>query len=199
MRRVLAFSGKRYAGKDTLAGEVVAQACARGVEVRTYAFAGESKRMFVGWQAGRGVEVELGRLVGDRAYKEAWRPKLTEFTVAALREDPLVFCRAVADRIAAEEGFAVVTDLRLRLEVEHLRSRFALRVVRVERPDALREAAGWRWTAGVDDHPTETELDEPGLWDEVFVNDGTRGERTGLHGPPGLAMAVAGRLPAWLG
>ncbi len=190
MRRVVAISGKRFAGKDTLAGEVVSQARARGVTVGVHAFAAESKRMFVAWQAARGVTVELARLLGERAYKEAWRPQLTEFTVAALRRDPLVFCEAVADRIAAVDEVAVISDLRLRLEVAHLRSRFALHVVRVTRSDVMREGSGWRWTAGVDDHSTETELDDPGLWDEEIVNDGTLAE---------LGSRVAGRVAAWVG
>jgi phosphomevalonate kinase len=147
MRRVVALSGKRFAGKDTLAAEVIEMAAARGVVIDSYAFAAESKRMFAARQAARGVEVSLAGLLGDRAYKELWRPRLTAFTVQALREDPLVFCRAVADRIAAARGLALVTDLRLRSEVIHLRSRFELRVVRVTRPDALRETSGWRYTA----------------------------------------------------
>lgn len=187
---MVAISGKRFAGKDTLAGEVAAQVRARGSAAGVHAFAAESKRMFAAWQAERGVAVELARLLVDRAYKEAWRPQLTEFTVAALRGDPLVFCRAVADRIAAADEVAVVSDLRLRLEVAHLRSRFAVHVVRVTRPDALRAASGWRWTPGVDDHATETELDDPGLWDEEFLNDGTLAE---------LGGRVAGRLAAWVG
>lgn len=189
MRRVVAISGKRFAGKDTLAGEVVAQLRARGFAVGVHAFAAESKRMFAAWQAGRGVTVELARLLVDRAYKEAWRPQLTEFTVAALRGDPLVFCEAVADRIAAAEEVAVISDLRLKLEVEHLRSRFAVHVVRVTRSDVLREASGWRRTEGVDDHPTETELDDPSLWDEEIFNNGTLAE---------LGGQVAGRLAAWV-
>lgn len=190
MRRVVALSGKRFAGKDTLAGEVVVQAAARGALVELFAFAAESKRMFAAWQAARGVEVSLAGLLADRAYKELWRPRLTEFTLAALREDPLVFCRAVADRMAAARGFAIVTDLRLRSEVIHLRSRFELWVVRVTRSSALREASGWRYTPGVDDHSTETELDDPGLWDEEFLNDGTRAQ---------LGSRVAGRVMGWLG
>jgi phosphomevalonate kinase len=190
VRRVLAISGKRFAGKDTLAASVVRQAWARGVLVMTHAFAGESKRMFAASVGARGVAVDELRLQGDRAYKEAWRPQLTEFTVAALGADPLVFCRAVADRIAGSECVGVVTDLRLRVEVAHLRSRFALYVVRVTRPDVLRAASGWRYTPAVDEHATETELDDPGLWDEEVHNDGTLAQ---------LDEVVATRLSAWLG
>lgn len=189
VRRVLAISGKRFSGKDTLAAMIVEQARRRGVEVTPYAFAGESKRMFVAWQQARGVTVDLPRLLGERAYKEAWRPQLTEFTVAALADDPRVFCRAVADRIAGAEQVAVVTDLRLRVEIELLRSRFALHVVRVLRPDASRAASGWVYTPAVDEHSTETELDDPALWDEQVHNDGTLAQ---------LDEVVARRLSDWL-
>lgn len=173
MRRVLALSGKRFAGKDTLAATLGELARERGVALATYAFAGESKRLFVELQRSSGADVSLDRLLHDRAYKEAWRPRLTEFTVASLAADPLIFCRAVADRIAANDDRAVITDLRLRLEVEHLRRRFSLYVLRVSRPDASRAASGWHYSQQADAHPTETELDDPSLWDEELVNDGT--------------------------
>lgn len=189
MTRVLALSGKRFAGKDTLAAILGELARERGAAITTYAFAGESKRLFVAQQRALGVEVELERLLHDRAYKEAWRPRLTEFTVSSLAADPLIFCRAVADRIAAADDRAVITDLRLRREVRHLRARFELHVVRITRPDPLRAASGWHYSQAADLHPTETELDEPSLWDEELVNDGSLAQ---------LREQAARRFSAWL-
>ena len=100
-RPLLAISGKRFSGKDTLAALLVESAARHGVTVQTYAFAAECKRLFVAREAARGVEVELERLQNDRAYKEHWRPLLTAFTVESLARDPLVFCRSVAERIEA--------------------------------------------------------------------------------------------------
>lgn len=190
VRRVLAITGKRFAGKDTLALEIVEQARLRGVELAVHAFAAESKRMFTAWQQARGVAVDLQRLQGDRAYKEAWRPQLTDFTVLRLSDDPQVFCRAVADRIASAARTALISDLRLRSEVVLLRARFDLHVVRVTRPDALRATSGWQYTPAVDEHTTETELDDPALWDEELHNDGTLAQ---------LGDRVAARLTDWLG
>ncbi len=172
-QRVLGISGKRFSGKDTLAALMVAASRARGDEVVTHAFAGESKRMFVEREHRRGATVDLGRLQTDREYKEVHRPQLTEFTMAALAADPLVFCRSVADRIALDPRTSIITDVRLRLEVEYLRTRFALHLVRLTRSDRSRWASGWRHDSAVDGHRTEVDLDDPSLWDEVVANDGT--------------------------
>lgn len=162
--RVLCISGKRFAGKDTLARFAVAAAHRRGVTLSTYAFAGESKRMF----AAARPEVELARLLDDRDYKEAWRPQLTKFTVESLAADPLVFVREVMRRIEAP---ALITDLRLRLELVYLRAVCDPHVVRITRSDSQRAASGWALDPAKDGHHTETELDDPSLWDEVVQND----------------------------
>ena len=175
-RRLLAVSGKRFSGKDTFAAALVEHARRRGVTLATYAFADQSKRLFVAEEAQRGVTVDLARLLGDRAYKEQWRPRLTAFTVAAIAADPLVFCREVVRRVEASPQAvamgetpkpppqaALITDLRLRIELDHLRSRFALHVVRVARTDEQRSASGWRRDPAADEHHTETELDDPAL------------------------------------
>lgn len=175
-KRLLALSGKRFTGKDTLAALLVQRAAARGEPLGVFAFAAESKRLFVDQEAARGVVVDLERLQHDRAYKEARRPQLTAFTMESLARDPLVFCRSVADRIEASSAPSLITDVRLRLEVEHLRSRFELHLVRIARSDASRAASGWSYVPAVDDHETETQLDDATLWDEAIDNDGTLAE-----------------------
>ena len=187
-KRLLAISGKRFSGKDTFAGLVVEAARAKGVRLQTYAFAAESKRLFVEEKRRAGVAVDLDRLTTDREYKERWRPELTAFTVRSIDADPLVFCRAVADRIEASTDPALVTDLRLKLELAHLRPRFDLHVLRMSRSDENRAASGWTNDPVKDGHHTETELDDPSLWDEVVTNDGSHADLAAK------AAAVAARL-----
>jgi phosphomevalonate kinase len=172
MRRILCLSGKRFSGKDTLARLLCEEAARRGSELAPWAFADQSKRMF----AARHPEVELAKLSSDRAYKEKWRPELTRFTVEAIGADPLVFVREVARQLEADPRPPLITDLRLKLELDWLRPRFDLLLVRLERPDALRAASGWSFDAAKDRHPTETELDDRALFDEVVVNDGTEAQ-----------------------
>jgi phosphomevalonate kinase len=168
-RLVLCISGKRFAGKDTFARQLIGAAKDRGITLQTYAFAGESKRMF----AAARPEVDLARLLDDRDYKEQWRPQLTQFTVDALAADPLVFVREVMRRIHVADGFPLITDLRLRLELDHLRKVSQPYVMRVTRSDANRMASGWTYDTAKDTHHTETELDDPALWNEQIVNDGS--------------------------
>jgi phosphomevalonate kinase len=167
MRKVLAISGKRFTGKDTLAALLTHEARQRGHELACYAFAGECKRRFA-----MSMTVDLERLSSDRAYKEQWRPTLTQFTVDSLATDPLVFVRAVAERMEQDSRPPILSDLRLRVELDWLRPRFDLRVVRLIRSDEQRARSGWQFDADKDLHYTETELDDPALWDEVVENDG---------------------------
>ena len=191
-KRLLAISGKRFSGKDTLAALLVERAALRGLTLETCAFAAESKRMFVEDRAAHGTAVDLERLQRDREYKETWRPQLTAFTMDQLAQDPLVFCRRVADRIALSQHASLVTDVRLRLEVEHLRPRFDLHLVRIARSDDARAASGWTYTAAVDGHETETQLDDVSLWDEVVDNDGSLDELA-AHAEDVIARATSPR------
>ena len=61
----------------------------------------------------------------------------------------------------------------MRLEIEHLRPRFDLHLVRIARSDASRATSGWTYLPAVDDHETETQLDDVSLWDEIIENDGS--------------------------
>jgi phosphomevalonate kinase len=167
-KRVVAISGKRFSGKDSFAAMIAGHVPG----VVTYAFAAESKRLFVETHPG----IDLALMLSDRDYKEKNRPALTAFTVAALARDPLVFARSVGDRIEASREAALVSDMRLRVELLHFRSRFDLHLVRLTRSDGARAASGWVRSESVDGHHTETELDDPSLWDEVVSNDGSMEE-----------------------
>jgi phosphomevalonate kinase len=173
VRRVLAISGKRFSGKDTLAEMIGELARSRGAELQTYAFANESKRMFADAQHELGVSIDVDRLSSDRGYKEGWRPHLTQFTVDAIAADHLVFVRRVAERIAADPRPALISDMRLRVEVEWLQSEFDLVSIRIVRANDKRAACGWTFDAAKDDHHTETELDDFDGWTETVVNQGS--------------------------
>lgn len=117
---LLALSGKRFSGKDTLAALLVESAARRGITLETAAFAGES--------------VEAG---AHRLHRRSAGRRPARVLSFGGRED-----RAPAGACARDGR-------------------------------AARATSGWRYTAGVDDHHTETELDDATLWDEVVTNDGS--------------------------
>ena len=88
---VLALSGKRFSGKDTMGDFLCAKAAEEGVPFARRALADESKEAFALEMIRQGIHVELARLKKDRGYKERWRAALTQFTMEALSKDPLVF------------------------------------------------------------------------------------------------------------
>jgi phosphomevalonate kinase len=172
MMKLIAISGKRCTGKDTFTDALVSHAKQLGRSLPQGAFAAECKAAFVTQQQTLGNHVDLNRLLSERAYKEQIRPLLTAFTEQELAKDPLVFVKQVLARFA-RHGIGVVSDLRLRCELDYLRAHTALFTIRLERPDHLRTQSGWTYTIGTDDHRTETELDCEKDWNLVIQNNQT--------------------------
>jgi phosphomevalonate kinase len=171
--RIIALSGKRFTGKDTFADALLAEAASLGVTIPKGAFATECKRAFIEAERSQGRELDLERLLGERAYKEQHRPALTAFTERSLAQDPLVFVRRVLTCFEPF-GCGLISDLRLRVELDFLRQHTDLLAVRLERAAPHRAESGWRFTPGTDDHWTETELDAEQGWGLVLHNDGSR-------------------------
>jgi phosphomevalonate kinase len=170
---VIALSGKRFSGKDTLATLLCDRAVALGEPLRRRALADECKRAFVEEQAAAGVAVDLAGLLGDRAYKERWRPALTAFTERALARNPAVFCERLLPPGAPAGEPLLVTDVRLLHDASFLKAHGDTLLVRLSCDDAARARFGWTHTDGVDTHRTETELDRYAAWDLIIPNNGS--------------------------
>ncbi|RYE82035.1 MAG: hypothetical protein EOO75_21315 [Myxococcales bacterium] len=170
--RVLALSGKRFVGKDTLGALLVERARAHGITLERVALADESKRAFVEDEARQGRHVDLARLLGDRSYKESVRPRLSRYTEDALARDRHVFCRRVLGRPAGPGAALLLTDLRLASDAAFLRAACRSYLVRLRCDDATRQRLGWHHDPVVDTHWTETDLDDHPDWDEVVDNPG---------------------------
>lgn len=171
---VLALSGKRYSGKDSLAAAVIDEASSRGIALRRRALADACKIAFCEEMAAVGITIDATSLIADRATKERWRPALTVFTERELAADPQVFCRQILDE--PHDDPVLITDVRLRSEVAMLTLRADPIFARVVRSDESRRSSGWSFTKGVDDHRTETELDDWDGWSEIVRNEGPTSE-----------------------
>lgn len=170
-------SGKRKSGKTYIANKRAAEATY--VECKQFAHADAAKRM-----AAEKYGLDAERLIRDNDYKEQHRSKIIEVCDAARAENPLVFCQKLRAEIEAwaddqeHGGVALITDLRLSAEYTFWRN-FADDMdweffhTHVTASDDTRRARGWVFTPGVDDHYTETELeqDQSIIPDEVIRND----------------------------
>jgi len=172
MRPVLAISGKRLYGKDTLAQLLCDEAAAAGRPLVRRAFADQSKEALAQRLLASGEALDLERMSADRGYKERWRPRLTEFTEAELARDPRVFCeRLFAAPLPSWAWGLLVSDLRLAVEVECLRARGAF-LARLRCAPKVRAVLGWTHVPEIDGHRTETELDDRADWDAEVENPG---------------------------
>ena len=114
-------------------------------------------------QATLNMAANLSRRIGVISYEST--------SIPFIRKN--AFNWGVADRIEAEPMPCLITDVRLRLEVDHLRSRFDLRLVRITRGDAARASSGWSRRARVSSaaarHSSPSVLVSPSSGSSILV------------------------------
>ena len=145
--RVVALSGKRYAGKTTLADALVAHA-AHPLQVVHLSTA---------------IKADYFRdedLVLERARKEEHRARMIAHAERAREDDPHVWCRRAWETLQAAPTTILVTDVRRASDLAFWRAYARTTAVRVECTDAERARRGWAFAPGVDDVPSETGLDD---------------------------------------
>ena len=148
--RVVALSGKRYAGKTTLANALVAHAT-HPLQV-VHLSTAIKKDYFHEQHTG---------FVLERARKEEHRARMIAYAERARADDSHYWCRRAWEALAAAPATVLVTDVRRASDLEFWRAHAsAVTVVRVECGDAERTRRGWTSVPGVDDVPSETGLDD---------------------------------------
>lgn len=147
---VLAFFGKRYAGKDTAADGT--QRRTGGVRA---SFAGPVK-----YEAATRFSLDVTRLLRDAAYKEQHRDKLIQVGMEGRDKDPNYW----VDTFFAnhkDDTLVIVSDLRFPNEVKRLIELGAtVKTVRVTADLESRYRRGWRHKHSVDEDPTECAMDD---------------------------------------
>lgn len=69
----------------------------------------------------------------------------------------------------------IVSDIRRKTDIEFFRvQEYNIKTVRINASEAARSARGWVFQNGVDDVPSECDLDDVAQWDLVIENDGTQ-------------------------
>lgn len=165
-------SGKRYAGKDTVAERFRCQLAAQGRDVVLTSFAEAVKR-----EAARLYDLDVDKLLAPptdaeaRAYKEEHRHLLIKVGMEGRAEDTTCWAVKVWQAHSSRE-VVVISDWRFPDEEVRLRRLGAMVIrVRVHARDHARAQRGWKYNAAVDDSPSETALDGnfdvPIMWSKM--------------------------------
>lgn len=71
----------------------------------------------------------------------------------------------------------IVSDVRRKTDIEFFRShQYNIKTVRINANDDTRKNRGWIFENGVDNVPSECDLDDVTQWDLVIENDGTQSD-----------------------
>uniref|UniRef100_A0A182PG92 Phosphomevalonate kinase n=1 Tax=Anopheles epiroticus TaxID=199890 RepID=A0A182PG92_9DIPT len=164
-RVIVLLSGKRKCGKDFLADALLQRLSPDRAQIVRI-----SEPIKRHWAEAMGLD--LGALLGDGAYKERYRKQMIEWSEARRQEDYGVFCRAACTTV--RRSVCIVSDVRRKTDVRYFRETYGpdrLRTVRIEASEWVRTGRGWQFQAGVDDVPSECDLDDYRAWDLVLTNE----------------------------
>ncbi|XP_058063897.1 phosphomevalonate kinase isoform X2 [Anopheles bellator] len=116
--------------------------------------------------------LDLDELLGDSAYKERYRQQMIEWSEEQRRRDYGIFCREACRTILRE--VCIVSDVRRRTDICYFVDTYGkarIRTVRIEANDEARAVRGWHFQRGVDDVPSECDLDVFNEWDLRIANN----------------------------
>ena len=142
-------SGKRYAGKTTLATKL-----AEENDVQVVDLSAALKRAYC---VAHGVSYE--ELLESRTLKETHRAAMIDFGDAARAGDPYVWCRMAWESLAPYPTRVLVSDARRPTDVAFWRTCTKCTTVRLECSAEERKRRGWTYDPRVDDSVSETGLD----------------------------------------
>lgn len=150
--RIIIFSGKQYAGKDTAAKILM-----------------DEMPEFKRFAMGDIIKIEYGKSHGlsfeeIEAHKSEYRQGLIDLGNWGRKQSPDYWI----NKIIAQEGNIVVTDVRIKHEYEVFKSAGAISV-RIEADRNVREARGGKLIG--EDDVTETDLDNIQDWDFLVYNN----------------------------
>ncbi|XP_064539098.1 phosphomevalonate kinase [Drosophila montana] len=174
MQKILLISGKRKCGKDFISERLQKRLADRALIVRI------SEPIKKEWA--RKLQLDINAMLSDGPYKEQYRRDMIIWSDEVRRRDYGFFCRAAMQQAAVQNvDYVIVSDIRRKNDIRWFRETYGPEMVETLRLTSLpetRKARGWKFTAGVDDEPSECDLDDS-TFDFVLAND--RDEESGEH------------------
>lgn len=171
---VIAICGKRFVGKDTFVDFLVPQLEAEGFKVERRSLASVFKASFA-----RDKHLDYERLLSDRNYKEQHRSKMISAFDHWYAARPSFCCEEVLGGLTNLADILIITDVRLRADLEFLAQNTNLIKIKLAAPDAVRIKFGWKFDDKIDHHWTETDLES--LPNSDFICIENPGDKIGFE------------------
>ncbi|KAH8405166.1 hypothetical protein KR222_007060 [Zaprionus bogoriensis] len=168
MQKILLISGKRKSGKDFVAERLLSRFGKRALIVRI------SEPIKREWA--RKLQLDMRAMLSDGPYKEQYRRDMIVWSDEMRRRDYGCFCRAAMEQAALEQAdveYVIVSDVRRKNDIRWFHETYGRDMVatlRLTSSPETRRARGWQFTTGVDDVPSECDLDDASF-DLVLAND----------------------------
>ncbi|KAL1139571.1 hypothetical protein AAG570_006553 [Ranatra chinensis] len=124
-------------------------------------------------------------LLSSSEYKEKHREEMISWSDSIRDKDYGFFCKAAVEMYnAKEKPIWIVSDIRRRTDIKWFRENYgiAIKTIRVVADDNVRKERGWVFVNGIDDVPSECDLDSVKDWDIIIHNNGTENLETFLVG-----------------
>lgn len=175
LKRIIVISGKRTCGKDTVTKIINDKLVELDYDVCLMSYSGIMKESF-----SRDAKLCYEKLMNNYAYKELHRDKMTKYFIKMRKEKgDDYFSKKLMEKIDKTDfDFYVVSDLRLRIDAEAFeKSLYNYVMIRISSTNESRSKRGWNHES-IDEHFTETDLDDYKYFDEIFRNDGSLDELT---------------------
>ncbi|XP_013183683.1 phosphomevalonate kinase [Amyelois transitella] len=163
-RIILLFSGKRKSGKDYLTDNLQKILTDRCEIIKI------SRPIKSHWAKEKNLN--LNELLCDTQYKELYRLDMIRWSEDMRDKDYGCFCREACQN-AADRPIWIVSDIRRKTDIRWFKETYGdiIRTIRIEADETTRVLRGYQFQPGVDDFPSECDLDDYYYWD-LLINNG---------------------------
>jgi len=159
MKKFLLLSGKRCVGKNFIASKFQ-----KNLENSVVVNLADQVKL----EYSKKHSLSYHKLCMDREYKEIYRPQIIQYGTEQRKIDPDVWCKKLEKCIDQYEHI-IIADIRYPNEIKYFTDKYSAVSVRIEASNEVRENRGWIKDAKIDEHETETLLDDY-TFDFVYDN-----------------------------
>ncbi|ODM98317.1 Phosphomevalonate kinase [Orchesella cincta] len=169
---LLVINGKRKSGKDFVTDQLLQRL--EKEKVAVFRIAVPIKHY---WAVKNNLDFE--RLLDTSAYKEQHRFEMVKWSMEVRAENYGYFpVEAIKMANAYDKPIWICTDCRHSRDYEWFQEFYpdCLKRIKIRADESVRSSRGFKFTTGVDDGPSECDLDHVTNWDLVVSNNGSEGD-----------------------